>query len=338
MKKFFWIICILILIVIGYFIYDNQVAFKKIYNYVFNKHVSLYDDQEIPLTTSPNLQETLRFAGQNIHYVGQFHDDTVHYAYLIKGALLDPKLEAYYKQIPDTLNLGFGEQVYLVGNEKFNYDSNDLFVDFPKDEVDTVAYTATTDETMAKRMYARMVYEGKAKGMRIYPAKFSTTKYLYKTDDFINKYHIFNTGRNHFFITELDYNIKEVVLQFVHSEEGKNFRLPDDERTYKEIIQLDNFTGTDREEAAIVLQDELASKKGENRDALLVIAYNPQQNNYYLLHKAVFDSKIIITTTNEEHDDKNLGCTSLLLKVPNRRDLIMTYDKEFDEMKGVDTP
>lgn len=354
--KTFLILCLCLLsLMIVYFALDNSAGFRNFLHDKFGLSVgqdkNVADDSVNAAISQRqmDMQRThFKFAGEGYlpTYIGN-NIDMENSSHLIKGKLRDPSYQEIYDKLPDTLELEFAASLYFVEKSAATaYEPEARFAFDGKWYVDTLKIDPQADDYLLRRMLDRLIYEGKAEGYRIYPEKFASSKYIYPYGVFENKYGShFQYNDN---LESLDYDVKEVLLEFFNSAEGDNFGYPEDRRIYRELIHIDNFTGSGKDEVALVLCDKEREKTGDSKEVLLIVAYDNAKQRYYTLYKSFVYGKIVIETIvydTETHyyqgahleDSPNPPYYSVLMKVAGEPDRILHYDKEFDEMKTINT-
>lgn len=352
MKKFLWIFSVVVLVLVGYFIYDNRVGFGNLFDRKFGTSVNDKSADELRAREMrqqylDSEKKHMRFAGQNRNYTGM-QLNTSKYAILIKGKLLDAAYQKIYDKIPDTIYLEFGKGLYFVERSHNSpFEPHARFVLNGNYGLDSLTMNANAEEYELQEMFSKLVYDGKAEGYRIYPENFSSSKYLYPFEIFEKKYKDYFEGNSDY--EELDYDIKDALLTFLDSEEGENFGYPKDQRSYKELIHLDNYTGSGKPELALVLRDKKVAETGKPKEVLLVVAYNNSNKSYYILHKEYFHCKIIVKPVTyypesrfyesaHMEEERPSAFYSLLLKAPCETDRILQYDRAFDKMIKINLP
>lgn len=338
MKKFFLAFTLFMLLLVGFFIYKNHTGIRNI---LFEKFGWFPTEEQLQLMKNQALMEKvmeeqklfLSFAGES------------NAAWLVKGKLLDPQYADVYAKIKDSIALEFGKSFYFVPQTQSPIQTDARFVFSKRNEVDSLNIKDIGSSNELYKIYAKLVYEGKAEGYRIEPQKFYSSKYLMQTYYFQDKY------QNHFsdrILEDVDYDIKEVLLnEFFNTKEGKNFGYSNSNGDYRDYSMDRDFTQSGRDEFAIVLTDLEEEKAGRNKNALIVVAYNPKEDNYYLLYKKMFYDKIKIGNYiyfndedryrqyrgEDEQNEKVEYCIHLL--VPNEPERVLRYNKEFDKMEEI---
>lgn len=355
MKKILILFSIVMILLVGYFIYDNRVGFQNLLRDKWGIEIGREEiDEDVARANEAHQRyleaekKHIRFAGEGYRYVGT-ERDRKNSSLLIKGKLLDEAYRALYDKIPDTLELEFAADLYFLENSSETpYEPKARFAFHQKSYVDTVKINPQAEDYPLRHMLDRLIYEGKVEGYRIYPEKFASSKYIYPYEIFNDKYGNHFSARTSSMYYKLDFDIKEVLLDFFNSGEGENFRYPDDQRTYRELIQRRDFTGSGKREVAVVLCDTKRAKMGNNKEVLLIVSYNPDKRKYAMLYKYFFYEKINIggyyydpqtgwfqqyLGEDEPNQDRFVPC--IHLKVPNEPERVLIYNKEFDQMKEV---
>lgn len=347
MKKFLIPFTLLVLLLTGYFAYNNR---AEIHNLLFEKG-GLFSTKEQWQTMKDKAwaeqlaqeqRSHLSFAGQhNPAYDVKW--DTTNSAWLLKGKLLDDQYADIFAKIKDTIPLGFGAQFYSVSQTEMHYRADARFVFANQKDADDLILKDTDDEYELKKIYAKLVYEGKAEGYRIVPQKFYSSKYLYSSVDFQDKYQSYFSQS--FILEAADYEIKEVLLGNVfNTEEGKNFGYNNYDGDYREYSVVRDFTRSGKDELAIVLTDLKEAEMGRHREMLIVIAYHPEKEQYYMLYKRIFYDKIKIgeyfySPEKDQYQQFAQNNTALisciLLKVASKPEHLLQYNEAFDHMDEV---
>lgn len=338
MKKGVWIGSATLAFLIGYFIYGNPTGFQRLVRDKLGIPAYAEEIDEDERRANEAYQRFLEAEKRHLRFAGQG-------AALLKGRLLDESYREPYEKIVDTLELGFGADLYfLEASAASPYEPNARFAFRQQHEVDTLTTNPQAEGHELRNMLDRLIYEGKVEGYRIAPDKFASSTYVYPYDSFANKYGNHFVGSVDF--EQLDYEIKEALLDFFNSEEGTDFGYPDDQRTYRQLIHMDHYTGTGKPELAVVLCDKERAKTNATKEVLLVVAYNPSHQQYRILHRSFFYDKITIGNyfyfpqrrtyskyLGEDNDERYVPC--IHLKVPDEPDRVLYYDGEFDKMKEV---
>ena len=339
MKKFFLAFLILMAFITGYFIYEyhagiRHLLYEKFGWFPTEEQLELMKENKMAERWQQEQKYALRFAGEMYH------------AKLIKGKLLDQQYADVYAKITDSILLGFGSHLCFVPQTTSPYKPDARFVFASESEVDSVEINNTNDAYSLSRIYAKLVYEGKAEGYRIVPEKFYASKYLLQADYFEDKYgsYFYRSPR----MEAADHGVKEVLLdEFFNTEEGKNFGYSQNNGDYRDFVVERDFTQSGREEFAIVLTDLEEEKLGRNKNALIVVAYNPKEDNYYLLYKKMFYDKVKIGEYfyfidedlyrqypgENEHNEKVEYC--IHLRVLDEPERVLHYNKAFDKMQEI---
>ncbi len=344
MKKFLMTFLLLMLSVIGYFAYYNWTGIRNI---LFEKNGLFPSSEQLEIITNKALAEQLSqeqrrhlsFAGQHLP-VSDVQWDTTNSAWLVKGKLLDQHYADVFAHIKDTISLQFGDQFYFVPQTEAPYRPDARFVFARQTEANDVALEGTADGSNLEKIYAKLVYEGKAEGYRIVPQKFYSPKYLYATVDFQRKYQGYFSRSA--ILEAADREVKEVLLNdFFNTEEGKNFGYANFKGDYRNYSVVRDFTQSGKDELAIVLTDLQEAEMGRHKEALIVVAYDPNKQQYYMLYKKMFYDKIKIGeyfySAEKDLYQEFAGSETrltfcILLKVPDQPDRILRYDKAFDQI------
>ena len=339
MKQFLIAFALLMALFSGYFIYEyhtgiRQLLFEKFGWFPTTEQLELMQENKMMERWQQEQKYALRFAGEMYH------------AKLIKGKLLDQQYADVYAKITDTISLGFGSHLCFVPQTTSPYKPDARFVFASESEVDSVEINNTNDAYSLGRIYAKLVYEGKAEGYRIVPEKFYASKYLLPADYFSDKYgsYFYRSPR----MEAADHGVKEVLLdEFFNTEEGKNFGYSQNNGDYRDYVVERDFTQSGRAEFAIVLTDLEEEKLGRNKNVLIVVAYNPKEDNYYLLYKKMFYDKVKIGEYfyfndedryrqypgDDEQNEKVEYC--IHLRVPDEPERVLRYNQAFDNMKEI---
>ena len=323
----------------GYFIYENHTGIRQI---LFEKFGWFPTDEQLQFMRYQELNGKLK--GEQKYYL-RFAGEP-YAAKLVKGKLLDKQYAAVYNKITDSVTLDFGDRLCFVPQTKSPFKADARFVFTTKSIVDNIDLQHIDTSYSLDRIYAKLVYEGKAEAYRIVPEKFYSSKYLLQADYFEDKYDTyFNVSTR---LEAADRDIKEVLLEeFFNTEEGKNFGYSKNNGDYRDYVVERDFTQSGREEFAIVLTDLEEEKAGRNKNVLIVVAYNPRQENYYLLYKKMFYDKIKIGEyfyfTDEDHYrqyqdeyEQHLKVEYCIhLRLPNEPERVLRYNKAFDKMDEI---
>lgn len=350
MKKFLIAFALLMALITGYFIYEYHAGIRHL---LFEKFGWFPTAEQLELMKGNKMMERwqqeqkyfLRFAGQNTHLWGT-PKDTNNNAWLVKGKLLDQQYADVFAKITDTIAMDFGESFCFVPQTESPYKPDARFVFASKTTVDSLIIKDTDDENELHEIYAKLVYEGKAAGYRIVPEKFYSPKYLLQRDYFQDKYgSYFHSSAS---LEDVDHGIKEILLdELFNTEEGKNFGYSQNNGDYREYVVERDFTHSGRDEFAIVLTDLEEEKLGRNKHVVIVVAYNPKQDNYYLLYKKMFYDKVKIGEYfyfndedryrqyqgEDEQHEKVEYC--IHVRVPDEPERVLRYNKAFDNMEEI---
>lgn len=335
------------LLLAGYFAYDNRVGirnilFEKFGLFATPEQIEMRKNEELNRMYHEERQRLMKFAGQNNPEYG-VKWDTTNSAWLIKGKLLDNQYAEIFNKIKDTIPLQFGDEFYFIPQTETPYGADARFVFSGKIDVDSLVIQHTNDKYELNKIYAKLVYEGKAEGYRMVPQKFASSKYIYPYIDFQHKYQSYFS--NSLILRDSDIGIKELLLdEFFNTEEGEDFGYPKDRGDYRDYSVNRDFTQSGKKEIAIVLTDLKEAEFGRHKNMLVVVAYHPEKERYYMLYKKLFYNKIKIGAhfyfpEDDKYyryadDDKGMVCC-LRLEVPDEPERVLRYDKVFDQMDEI---
>lgn len=347
MKKILGFFGIAILLLGAYFAFGNREDVVTIFKDKFGwfrseEEIKMLENEKRARQYAEDMKNWMVFVGERLYYPYVDENNNTQTPKLIKGKLLDNQYADIFNKIEDTVLIDYQDQFYFAKNNLDPYHSDARFVFAGRVDVDSTVIKDTDNEYELNKIYAKLVYEGKAEGYRIAPEKYAAKKYLYPYKDFNNKFsdYFFSTRMKH-----IPLEIKEVLLnEFLLTEDGKKFNWTEDKRDYRELIHRYDPTGDDIDGLAIVLADKELNNKGETKEVLLIVVYDPDKQEYVMTYKHFFYDKVRIKLVifNKEDNTYEPGHSEdlpdgqyfgLLVIQPGETDHVLLYDKEFDMMK-----
>ena len=279
---------------------------------------------------------------------------------LLKGKLLDPCFKSAYENLPDTLvHLEFGDALYcascalIARNPEIAVAVQTVAADepahtysyFPEKtglhKIDSVS--KTTDPRFYNLLrYLKLAEAGKAgfPGFTL-PVQSSGQGAMMDAGAFNSKY---SSRFTPFYLARIPYPVKELLLDFFSSEEGKDFEfITADQRDHAALVRLGSFTGKDKEELVCVVGTK-ENAQSNHKEKILVFAINAQ-DNVYMLYKEDFYDKVLLETVYPDPEDrwdatvyqdteekKSLSFDGIRIKLPGQPDIVLAYNPTFDKM------
>ncbi|WP_299250763.1 hypothetical protein [uncultured Cytophaga sp.] len=285
----------------------------------------------------------------NYCYVGDEEN-----AYLAKGKLLDNSAKEIYDSLPDKLIfLEFGEGLQCTNCSdtiKFDKQMYNYYYCYEKGAAKKGLSDPTSNPAYDNlRKYTILAEEGKVE----YPTYISpdqSEEYLITSKAFLAKYgdYFINTEDNRR-MDRLPYGIKEKVLEFYQSEEGKDYRYSLSGIHYRNgLMWSGNLTGADNKEMVILFKQ--TTNKLEDNYMLLAFATRdvPYEKNkvYYIVYSEKFYTKVLMDhlVTNGSDETTSIpfyknsdtleyaDFDGIVLKQVNYADNVLVYDKDFDRL------
>ncbi len=257
-------------------------------------------------------------------------------AIMKKGKLLNKDFETEYNKLPETLyTLEYGDYLYTNFTDGAN---NDFWFSLVEnnslDELNKYEGTSSQEplvnylKLVAKNAVSPPVHECLNCGSLVDLEEF----YAYYKDEF-----------SKFGMSRLPIKIKNKIIKFYSSSEGKNFRYVEKgNQTSADLIWSGNLTGSGKNEYAILFKDT----QYELSDNYLLLVYAANNTDYYLVYNERFYEKVLLghlkTSSDGEESSRSIYMNTnhlvetendgIVLKQINRADAVLVYNKDFDKL------
>ena len=322
------IISVILVIMIGYFAV----------NFYFEKFSNEEDDSE--LENDANNQADF----SEFNYLVFTGDE----GYLLKGKLLDKTFEKEFTSLPDTLyKLEFDDRIFEVSDDT---ESTDLrYSLIHNSESATLDAYERPFEQQKLISYLRLAIKGAVE----YPS-YSSPENIYNSliprEEFESKFKdYFSSKYDTYGISSVPYDVKQKLIAFYESDEGKNYRYKlKGEQTSADLMWGGELTGKDKNEIAILLNN--TESKLDDRYILLVYATKnieyEKNKTYYLVYNETFYDRVLLGHIRTSSDGESyvrqiyknsdvleeIPFNGIVLKRIDQPDQVLVYDREFDKM------
>ena len=268
--------------------------------------------------------------------------------YVLKGKLLNAEFEREFNKLPDTLyTLEFDDKLYAVNpsddREKTRYSLID------DNTIKNINNYQGTHEQGLLISYLRLAIKGAAE----YPIFLSSqNRYdaLITNEEFNNTYkNYFGESVSNYGVSALPYDVKQGLIAFYESDEGKNYRYKiKGQQTSIDLIWKGELTGKGKKEVAILLNNKTSSL--EDYYILLVYATknHPYEKNieYYLVYNETFYDRVLLGHLKTSSDGEDFvrpiymgkenkvetEFDGIVLKQINQPDEVLVYNQAFDKL------
>lgn len=263
---------------------------------------------------------------------------TGNFGVIKKGKLLDQNFKAAYDSLPEKLGIiEFGQEFFVtthLGQHTYSW-YNEPPTDSLMNELVELNKGFTYQDLLS---YLKLAERGKATFPTIVLWEDETLGGMVPTDKFREKYgdHFHNLPNG------IPYTVKDLMLEFLNSSEGKDFDLADDLDMRRKAVMLANYTNCDQMGVAVTMTNW---RNSNNAFQQLILVYGcDEKKDYQLLYKEYFsrpfDWEIVDADPDKEDsvyldtDEKQLlPFVGIRLSRYSPQDLVLAYDSTSKTIK-----